>query len=122
MFEYARPPPSRPLPLRKTAPSVTSPITLYDDDKFTVPLAAVTLRAMAAVWVKLPDLPVMVMVDDPAAAALVASNVRFALAGVAPALKDPTTPVGNLERVNVTVLEKPFSGERVKVLVPLPPC
>jgi hypothetical protein len=106
------------------APSVTTPITLYDEAKFTVPaaaLAAVTVRLMAAVFVRLLDLPVTVAVQVPAAAEADAVSVRVAVAGVAPALNDPTTPLGKPETLTVTVLLNPFCGLRLRVLVPLAP-
>ena len=117
--EYARPPPSRPLPLIKTAPSVTSPITLEAAAKFTAAppaLAAVTVRAIFTVTVRVPDLPVTLTVDAPVEAVAEAVSVRIALDGVDPELNDPTTPLGKPERVTVTVLLKPFFGVKVSVL------
>lgn len=125
LAEYARPPPSRPLPLKKRAPSVTRPITLYDDDMFTAPLvalAAVTVRLTVAVLLRLPDLPVMVTVDVPVAAEAVAARVRIAVAPFAPALNDPDTPAGNPDRVTVTVPVNPFCAVKVSVLLPAAPC
>jgi hypothetical protein len=89
----------------------------------TLPVVdAVTLRAMLTVSTRPPDFPVMVTVDAPLAAALVTVKVRRQLAGVAPALNDPTTPAGRPETVSVTVLENPFSGVNVRVLLPAEPC
>ena len=67
-----------------------------------------TVRAIVVVWLWLPDLPVMVTVDGPVAAEFVTDNVRMQVAGVAPALNDPTTPLGSPEKLNATVLVKPF--------------
>ena len=92
---------------------------------FTAPLvalAAVTVRPMAAALVILPDLPVMVRVDAPVAAEPVAARVRTQVAGVAPALNSPITPLGRPEIVNVTVLMKPFCAVKVSVLLPVAPC
>jgi len=77
---------------------------------------------MVAVFVRLPDLPVMVTVDVPAAAAAVAVSVRMAVAGVAPTAKDPATPLGRPEMLTATVFAKPFCGVKVRVLVPPAPC
>ena len=77
---------------------------------------------MARLWLRLPDLPVMVTVAVPAAAEAVAANVRIALADVAPALNDPLTPVGRPMMLTVTVPAKPFCGVKVRVVVPVEPC
>lgn len=92
---------------------------------FTDPLevdAAVTVRLITAVWLKLPDLPVMVTVASPGAAEAAAVRVRIALAGVAPPLNEPVTPVGRPERLTVTEPAKPFCGVKVRVLAPVAPC
>lgn len=86
------------------------------------PVAAVTVRAIVAVSLKLPDFPVMVTVDFPAAAEAVAASVRMQLAAVGPGPNDPETPVGSPVKLMVTVLEKPFCGVKVRVEAPLAPC
>jgi hypothetical protein len=103
---------------------VTSAITLYDDDRFTAPvvvLADVTVSLMVANLVRVPDLPVMVTVYVPAEADGDTDNLTLAVAGVAPPLNDPTTPLGKPEMLAVTVLLKPFSGVKLRVLEPVAP-
>ena len=73
------------------------------------------------VSVKLPDFPVMVTVDVLAAAEAVTANVRMQLAAEEPELKDAVTPFGKPARLNMTVLEKPFCGVKVRVVVPVAP-
>jgi len=53
-------------------------------------------------------LPVMVKVEVPTGVELATAMVRIAVAGVVPALKDPTTPEGRPARVTVTVPSNPF--------------
>jgi hypothetical protein len=80
------------------------------------------VSAITTVSVKLPDLPVRVTLDGPVAAELVTASVRIQLTGVVPTLNDPTTPLGRLEMLNVTMFENPFSGVKVRVLLPVAPC
>jgi hypothetical protein len=84
-------------------------------------LAAVTVRPIATVLLRLPDLPVMVTVDVPMGAEPVAASERTQLAVVAPALNDSTTPLGRPEMLNVTVPVKPFCAAKVSVLLPVAP-
>ncbi len=65
---------------------------------------------------RLPDVPVTVTVDTPAAAELLALRVR-----VFP-LKDAVTPAGRPEAAKETVPVKPPAGVTVIVLVPVAPC
>lgn len=81
-----------------------------------------TVRLIATVVLRLPDLPVIVTVDVPAAAEGAAVSVRIALAGVDPALNKPVMPAGRPEMLTVTALAKPFCGVRVRVLLPVAPC
>lgn len=82
---------------------------------------AVIVSARRAVLARLPEVPVTVMVDVPAAAELPAISVStlevMALAG----LKDAVTPAGNPDTVRFTGLLKPCCGLTVMVLVPLAP-
>jgi hypothetical protein len=65
---------------------------------------------------RLPDVPVMVTVDTPAAAELLALTVR-----VFP-LKDAVMPEGRPEAARATFPLKPFCGVTVIVLVLVAPC
>jgi hypothetical protein len=82
----------------------------------------VTVRLIATVVLRLPDLPVMVTVDVTATAEGATVSVRMALAGVVPALNEPATPAGRPEMLTVTAFEKPFCGVRESVLLPVAPC
>src|ERR1700739_1459162 len=85
--------------------------------------AAFTVRPTVVVWVKLPDVPVMVTVVVPVAAVLLAANVRALVPVVGFVPNFAVTP---LRRVNVdkgTLPRKPFGGLTVIVSVLLlPPC
>jgi hypothetical protein len=81
----------------------------------TPPLPLVTVRATVAVCESVPLVPVIVTVDEPAAAEVEAVNVA-----VSP-LKLTVTPVGRPLAVKVTVPVKPPVGVTVIVLVPVPP-
>lgn len=75
---------------------------------------------MAAVFCRLPDVPVMVMTEVPAAAELDAVRVSvppFALT----ALKDAVTPWGSPEAARATVSEKPFCELMAMALAPASP-
>ncbi len=79
-----------------------------------------TVRAMVALLVKMPEVPVMVTGDLPAAAVLAAVKVAVLLPE-ATALKVAVTPVGRPEAVNVTVLLKPYNDVMAMLLVPFEP-
>ena len=64
----------------------------------------------------MPEVPVIVTVEVPVAAVLLADNV------ITPLLKDAVTPVGRPDAVYATVPLNPFVGVAVMVLVPLVPC
>jgi hypothetical protein len=71
------------------------------------------------VLVRLPAVPVMVMVTVPVVAVLLAESVNVL---VLPGLKDAVTPLGRPEADRATLPLKPMSGLTVTVLVPLEPC
>ena len=81
----------------------------------------VTIRDIVMVCDKLPDIPVMVTVTVPRAAASVAVSVSvlapFVLLGVNAAV----TPLGRPEAERLTLLSKPSNGLTVIPLVPFPP-
>lgn len=68
--------------------------------------AAATVNAIVVVSVRLPDLPVIVIVEVPAAAVLAAANVSVLLPAVI-APKVAVTPVGRPDADNATVPLKP---------------
>lgn len=78
---------------------------------------AVTVTPTVAVWLKLPDVPVMVtVVGPPTVAVLLAVSVR-----VFP-LNEAVTPLGRPEAEYETVPVKPFFAVTVIVFVPVLPC
>jgi hypothetical protein len=84
--------------------------------------AAFTVSASVAVFVRVPDVPVIVTVTVPVAAELLAVRVNtldvVALAG----LKAAVTPLGRPDADNATLPVNPFCGAIVTVLVPAAPC
>jgi hypothetical protein len=77
---------------------------------------AFTVRLTVVVWVKLPDVPVMVTVEFPVAAVLLAVSVSLPLTIAA------VTPLGMPEADSVTLPVNPFCAVVVIVLEPLAPC
>ena len=81
-----------------------------------------TVRVIAAEFVKLPDVPVIVTVALPVIAVPLAVSVKVLELAVLPGLKDAVTPLGKPEADRLTLLLKPFCGVTVMVLTPAPPC
>src|SRR5438046_654647 len=80
-----------------------------------------TLRESVVVFVKLPDVPVMVTVAGPVAAVLLAVSVNVLVLAVLVGLNDAVTPLGTPDADKLTLLLKPFSGVTVMVLAPPAP-
>lgn len=80
-----------------------------------------TVRLMFVVWVKLPDVPVTVIVTVPVVAVLLAANVSVLEPVAGLGLKEAVTPPGKPELDKETLLLKPFAGVMVIVLFPLEP-
>lgn len=91
-------------------------VTLAGDAASVKPGAAVTVRLIVVLLLRLPDVPVMVMVDAPVAAEALGLSVS-----VLP-LKDAVTPAGRPEAARETVPLNPPAGVTVMVLVPVAPC
>ena len=85
-------------------------------------LGAVTVREIAVIFVKLPDVPVIVTVDVPVVAVAPAVTVNVLALVVLLGLKEAITPVGRPEADKLTLPVKPFCGVTVIVLVPMAPC
>src|ERR1700674_5324359 len=81
-----------------------------------------TVRAIAVVFDKLPDVPVMVTVTVPVVAVLLAVKVNVLVVVAGFALNDAVTPLGIPDADKVTLQLKPFCGVTVIVLVPALPC
>ena len=74
------------------------------------------------VFVKLPEIPVMVSVTVPVAAVLLAVSVNELVLAVLLGLNDAVTPPGRPDADKLTLPLKPFCGMTVMVLVLLVPC
>ncbi len=72
--------------------------------------------------VRLPEVPVMLMVNVPEAAVLVAFNVRTLEPVVGLVAKLAVTPFGRLEAASVTLPVKPLAPTTEIVLEAWPPC
>lgn len=84
--------------------------------------AVLTVRLTVVMWVKPPETPVIVTVEVPVAAVLVAANVSVLDATVLEGSGVAVTPLGSPLAVSATLPTKPFNGFTVIVLVPLVPC
>ena len=103
------------------APAVT--LTLAGDaDRLKVGTgAAFTVRLTVAVWLKLPELPVIVTVAAPVAAVPLAVSVSVLVVVAEVGLNEAVTPLGRPEADRLTPLLNPFTGVTMTVLVPLFP-
>jgi hypothetical protein len=90
-----------------------------DREKFG---AAFTVSAKVVVWLRLPDVPVIVTVAVPVAALPLAVSVNVLLLVVEPGVNDAVTPLGKPEAAMLTLPVKPFNAATEIVLVPLVPC
>jgi len=77
---------------------------------------------MVVIFVKLPDVPVMVTLAVPVVAAEPAVRVKMLLLAVLAGLNEAVTPLGKPEADKATLPLKPFCGVTLIVLVPLAPC
>ena len=80
-----------------------------------------TVRERVVVWLRLPEVPVIVMVDVPVAAVALAVRVNELVVVAEAGLKDAVTPLGRPDADKLTVPVKPFWGATVTVLEPLDP-
>jgi hypothetical protein len=81
-----------------------------------------TVREIVAVFVKLPDVPVIVTVTVPVVAVLLAVSVNVLLLVVLLGLNDAVTPLGRPDADKLTPLLKPFCGVTEIALVLVVPC
>jgi hypothetical protein len=84
--------------------------------------AAATVRVIAAIFVKLPEIPVIVTVAVPVVAVPLAVKVNVLVAVVGFELNDAVTPLGRPDADKLTLPLKPFCGVTLIVLAPPPPC
>jgi len=80
------------------------------------------MRAIEAPSVKVPEVPVTVMVAVPVVAVLLALSVKVLAVVAGLGLNDAVTPLGKPAADKLTLLPKPFCGVTVIVLVTLAPC
>src|SRR5215472_16543362 len=80
-----------------------------------------TMRASEAPSVKVPEVPVTVMVAVPVVAVLLALSVKVLAVVAGLGLNDAVTPLGKPAADKLTLLPKPFCGVTVIVLVPALP-
>jgi hypothetical protein len=83
---------------------------------------AFTVSVIVVLFVKLPEVPVMVTVAVPVVAVLLAFSVNVLVVVAGFVLNAAVTPLGSPEADKVTLPLKPFCGVRVTLLVPLVPC
>jgi hypothetical protein len=76
---------------------------------------------MDVVFVRLPEVPVMVIVAVPVVAVLLAVSVKVLVLVALLGLNEAVTPLGRPEADKLTLELKPFCGVTVMVLVPLAP-
>jgi hypothetical protein len=82
---------------------------------------AATVKAMAAVALRLPDLPVTVTVAAPTAALELAVKVNVLAVAELAGLNNAVTPLGSPEAVRLTALLNPLAGATAMLAVPVAP-
>ena len=80
-----------------------------------------TVRETVVVWLRLPEVPVIVTVDVPVTAVALAVSVRELVVVAEAGLKDAVTPLGKPDADKLTLPLKPFWGATVMVLEPVDP-
>ncbi len=120
-------PPAGASPLRVTVPveDCTPPMTLvgFSVSEETVGRGGgVTVRVVVVIFVKVPDVPLMVTVTVPEVAALLAASVNVLVVVAGLGLNVAVTPLGRPDANKLTLPPKPFCGVTVTVLLPLVPC
>jgi hypothetical protein len=107
------------------AAGVGDPIAYLNDSIVGVAVrveeVAFTVSATVVVWLRLPEVPVIVTVEVPVAAVKLAVSVKELVVVAEAGLKDAVTPLGRLDAEKLTLPAKPFWGATVMVLEPLDP-
>jgi len=80
-----------------------------------------TVRETVVVWLRLPEVPVIVTVDVPVTAVALAVSVKELVIVAEAGLKDAVTPLGKPDADKVTLPLKPFWGATVMALEPVDP-
>lgn len=81
-----------------------------------------TARETLVVFDRLPEVPMIVTVAPPMAAALLAVSVNVLVLVVLAGLNDAVTPLGKPDADRFTLLLKPFCGVTLMVRMTLVPC
>lgn len=79
------------------------------------------MRETVVVWLRLPEVPVIVTVDVPVTAVALAVSVKELVIVAEAGLKDAVTPLGKPDADKVTLPLKPFWGATVMALEPVDP-
>jgi hypothetical protein len=79
------------------------------------------VRETVVVWLKLPEVPVIVTVEVPVAAVALAVSVKELVVVAEAGLKEAVTPLGRPDADKLTLPVNPFRGATVMVLEPLNP-
>jgi len=103
-----------------TPTTVLGNVSEVGDSEATAPLGF-TVRLKVVDSLKVPEVPLMVMVAGPSAAVALAVRVNVLVLVVGLGTKAAVTPLGKPEAVKLTLPLKPFSGFTVMVLVTLLP-
>jgi hypothetical protein len=80
-----------------------------------------TVRETVVVWLRLPEVPVIVTVDVPVTAVALAVSVKELVIVAEAGLKDAVTPLGKPDADKLTLPLKPFWGATVMALEPVDP-
>ncbi len=99
----------------------TRPISRSNQLEGSGSAPAVTARVMDVVFVRVPEVPVIVIVAVPVVAVPPAVNVNALVLVVPAGLKEAVTPLGRPDADKLTLPLKPLCGVTVTVLVPLAP-
>src|SRR5271166_2033920 len=104
-------------------PTTNDPQASDAGDRVTAgpPPLAFTVRPSVVLFVKVPDVPVIVTVTVPVAAVALAAKVSPLVVVAGLVSKAAVTPLGRPDAERVTLPLKPFSAVIAIVLCPLPP-
>jgi hypothetical protein len=80
------------------------------------------VRLTGVVWVRVPEVPVMVTVEVPGGEATSTVKSRTLVEVVLVGLNEAVTPVASPEALRLTLAEKPLTGFTVMVALRLEPC
>jgi hypothetical protein len=118
-------PPNPPCPAMLTVLVPLAPCAIVkfagDADKLKLPMVT-TETVSVVVLLRLPEVPVTVIVNVPIVAPLLAVSVSVVEVWELVGVKEAVTPLGNPEARKLTLPLNPFHGVTITAVVPLPPC